>query len=90
MALSSAVKVINCTTVPSGMVSTLLVFGVLPRPLLKLVGPPPHVQRIKALNSAREEASKQIVQARLETALAENVSLVAERNIYIRNGVLVF
>lgn len=67
--LSCAVEAINETAGPNGLVPTLLVFGVFPRIPLLTAELPSQVQRMNAMASARQEASRPVARSCLRKAL---------------------
>lgn len=74
--LHIAVKAVNDTAGPNGLVPTLLVFGVLPRALVTPPDLPQQKQRMEAMQCARDEMAKSISQRRINTALGSNVLLL--------------
>ena len=90
-ALGIATKAMNDTAGPKGLVPSLLVFGVMPRILLPgSVQLPGQVQRMNAMQAARNDMSKEVARSRLSTALRSNVPAATNRDISIGSEVLVF
>lgn len=88
-ALSLPVKACNDTAGENGLVSTVLVFGVVPR-----MPPRPHVlpKNVSGLNTmikARKGSSKTIAQSRMATALQRSVPVAAVA-VTIGDAVLMF
>ena len=81
----------NDTAGPKGLVPSLLVFGVMPRTLLAGFDQlPGQVQRMRTMQAARKEMSKEISQNRLTTALKSNVRASAHYDIVIGSEVFVY
>ena len=81
----------NDTAGPKGLMPSLIVFGVMPRILLAVFDQlPGQVQRMRAMQVARKEMSKEIGQNRLTTALKSNVPTAAHHDIGIGSQVLVY
>ena len=87
-ALRLAVKALNDTMGPEGLVPSLLVFGVLPRFPAVNTKLPNQVERMEALKNARAEAAAITAQIRVRKALLakvpRNVDLVLKRGDLVR------
>ena len=81
LALQLAVKAMNDTVGPEGLVPTLLVFGTLPRfpPLSPTL--PGHENRMKAMASARQEMADITAKLKIQLALRARVPPAAMYNI---------
>lgn len=89
-ALQLAVKATNDTAGPSGLVPTLLVFGVLPRLPLLPKDLPDNLERLKAMHGARKEMAKISNHSKLVTATSSNVPAAADRDFLVGDEVLMF
>lgn len=90
-ALGIATTAMNDTAGPKGMVSSLLVFRVMPRTLLPgSVQLPGQIERMRAMQAARKDMSKEIASSRTSTALRSLVPAATNYNIIIGSEVLVF
>lgn len=78
MALSLSVKATNDTAGPSGLVPSLLVFGVMPRLPVRHAAIPYHTKRMRAAISARKEMTEVISKRRLDYALQHRVPAEAD------------
>lgn len=86
-----ATKAMNDITGPKGLVPSFLVFGVMPRILLAGFDQlPGQVQRLKAMQAARKDMSKEIAQNCLTTALKSKVPAAAHHEIGIGSEVFVY
>lgn len=90
LALQLAFKSIKDTAGPSGLVPTLLVFGVLPRIPLMPKDLPDHNRRMRALAEAYKEMTRISHRARLSTALRSNVPAAADMSYEIGDEVLMY
>ena len=88
-ALQLAVKAVNDTAGPNGLVPTLVVFGILPRTLVVLIDLPQQKERIEVMRSACDEMAKAISQRRLSTALKSNTPAATSYDVSIGTKVLV-
>lgn len=88
--LALAVKACNDNAGPPGMVSMLLVFGVIPRIPIHLEVLPKQRERMSALHSARQDMNYQTAEARLATAVSGRGMNAAERVILIGDSVLFY
>ena len=88
-ALQLAVKAVNDTAGPNGLVPTLLVFGILPRALAVPIDLPQQRERMEALRSACDEMAKVISQRRHTTALKSNTPAATSCDVSIGTEVLV-
>ena len=89
-ALMLAIKAMNDSAGPHGLVATLLVFGVMPRIPVAPSEPPEKISRMSAMHYAREEMSAVIAEDRLITAISTNVPSAAMKDIKVGNNVLVY
>lgn len=81
----------NDTAGPKGIVPSLLVFGVMPRTLLPgSVQLPGQLVRMRAMQAARKDMSKEIASSRTSTALRSRVPAATNYEIIIGSEVLVF
>lgn len=79
-ALQLAVKAVNDTAGPDGLVSTLLVFGTLPRLPVSLVSPlRSQKERMETIDAARKEFVKIIAKRRVNSAQKQNVPAAASK-----------
>ncbi|CDF33317.1 unnamed protein product [Chondrus crispus] len=88
-ALQIAIKAVNDTAGPRGLVPTLLVFGIAPRTLVSPLDLPHQKKRMQALVTARNEMARTIAQRRINTALSSNVPAAAASDMTIGTYVLV-
>ena len=88
-ALQIAVKVVNDTAGPKGLVPTLLVFGIVPRTLVSPLDLPHQKKRMQASVTATNEMARTIAQRRINTALRSNVPAAAASDMKIGTCVLV-
>ena len=89
-ALSLAVKAMNDSAGPKGLVPTLLVFGVMPRIPIVPMALPVQVQRMKAMLKARDEMTTIIAGSQMKKALRSNAPGAAMADIPIGSEVLVY
>lgn len=89
-ALQLAIKAVNDTAGPSGLVPTLLVFGVHPRIPLLAKELPDNAARMKALHEARKEMVTLSHQSKLRTASRSQVPVAADREYLMGEEVLMF
>ena len=91
LALQIAVKAMNDTMGPEGLVPSLLVFGVLPRMPPRKPNLPGHEDRIRALQIARLEMSEIVAKLKVTTALRTRVPPAASylikpgEQVYVHN-----
>ena len=88
--LSIAVRVMNDTAGPNGLVPTLLVFGILPRIPLIPTQLPSQVARFKVMKEARTEMMRIVAKSKLKTALKGNVPSASSRDLRAGDSVLVY
>lgn len=88
--LRLAIKAVNDTAGPNGLVPTLLVFGVLPRLPIHPRDLPDQRDRMQAMQVARAEMARITARARVHVALNRNVPAAADTDIRILDNVLVF
>lgn len=89
-ALALSLKAVNDTAGPSGLVRTLLVFGVMPQIPIQPQNLPNQAERMIALVNARKEMSRIIAKERLDAALRCDVPRAAYSKIYIADEVLIY
>lgn len=89
-ALTLAVKAMNDSAGPHGLVPTLLVFGVMPRIPIAPADLPEQVARMKAMISARSEMTAVMAKSKLSTVLRSNIPAAALSDITIGSEVLVY
>lgn len=89
-ALRLAIKAVNDTAGPAGLVPTLLVFGVMPRLPIHPKDLPEQRDRMQAMQSARTEMTKIVAKTRVHVALSKNVPAAADAAIRILDKVLVY
>lgn len=90
MMLRLAVKAVNDTAGPSGLVPTLLVFGVLPRMPLHPKELPNQRERMRLMTVARNEMNKLTAQTRVDQAIKRNSPAATREVINILDQVLVY
>lgn len=88
--LQLATKAGNGTTEPSGLVPTMLVFGVMPRLPVHLRDLPIQKERIDVLHSARLEMTNLIARKLLRTAAKSNAPAAADSTLHTGDEVLVY
>ncbi len=88
--LKLAVKAMNDTMGPNGLVPSLLVFGVLPRFPAVSTNLPNQEDRMKALEIARSEMEAFVAEARVRTALNSNIPATATTVFHPGQEVLVY
>lgn len=89
-ALALSVWGMNQTAGPSGLVPTLLVFGVLPRMPVAPINLPAQRDRVMAMHAARQEMAKHVAKSRLERAVRSRVPGAADAVIRAGMSVLVY
>ena len=89
-ALMLAIKAMNETAGPHGLVPTLLIFGVMPRIPVVPTQLPALILRMEAMHSARKEMSASIAKERLNTSIRTNVPSAAMKDIDVGAEVLVY
>lgn len=89
-ALCLAIKAINDEAGPNEMVTTLLVFGFMPRLPIKSHNLFYRIARLKAMKYGHEEATRIVAQSRLATAIASSVPSAADSDIIIGDEALLF
>eukprot|EP00170_Pyropia_yezoensis_P002751 contig_11549_g2756 len=89
-ALAMSVWGMNQTAGPSGLVPTLLVFGVLPRMPVAPVNIPAQRDRVMAMHAARAEMAKHVTKSRLERAVRSRVPAVSDAVFPAGMSVLVY
>lgn len=90
VSLALAVKASNDTAGPSGLVPSLLVFGVMPRLPIRPAALPSHVDRMRAAVLARKEMIDIVAKQRLETAANRRVPNAADSTFCINDEVLMY
>lgn len=90
LALAFSVKACNDMGGTDGLVPTLLVFGSLPRIPIGIHHSPDNISRMKAISTARREATKVISQHRLDVALNKLVPGAANNDLKIADEVLMY
>jgi len=90
LCLRLALKAMNDTMNPEGLVPSLLVFGVLPRFPAVNTQLPNQVERMRALEVARAEMESITAELRLRKALNSNLSAAASKVYKAGDEVLVF
>lgn len=88
--LQLATKACNDTAGPSGLVPTLLVFGVMPRLPIHPKELPSQKERMETLHQSRIEMAKVIARARLRTAMNKNVPASADSELNIGDMCLIY
>lgn len=78
-----AVKTVNSTAAPLGLVPTMLVFRLIPRILVCPKDLPPQTERIKAMQSTRDEHQQIICKQRLKNAFRHNVPAGADPQLVV-------
>lgn len=89
-ALVLAVKAVNDTAGPAGLVPTLLVFGVMPRLPIHPKNLPDQRDWMNAMKLARAEMSRITANERMRTALSRNAPAAAGAEYRIADQVLVY
>lgn len=89
-ALAMALKAVNDTAGPNGLVPTLLVFGAIPRLPVTAEELLAQSLPIKQMVMARKEMGRIAAQTRLETALRRNVPCAADSDIRVGDYVLMY
>ena len=89
-ALTLAIKAMNDTAGPHGLVLTLLIFGVMPKIPVVPTQLPEQISRMAALHSAQKEMFASIAKERLNTAIRTNVPSAAIKDIEVGAEVLVY
>lgn len=90
ISLALAVQATNDTAGPTGLVPTLLVFGISPRLPVRPRALPEQVERMKAAISARKEMVDITSKHRIRTALKQNVPAAADMKLMIGEEVLMY
>ena len=91
LALQIAVKAMNDTMGPEGLVPSMLVFGVLPRMPPRQADLPGHEERMRALRAARAEMCELVAQMKVRIALRSRVPpaasylITAGDSVYVHN-----
>lgn len=88
--LEIAVKVVNDTAGPNGLVPTLLVFGVMPRIPITPVDLPAQRERMQALSEARRDMAKHFEEKSVNRALRYSIPQGTMSYIQIDDEVLVY
>lgn len=88
--LQLAIKALNDTAGPKGLVPTLLVFGALPRTPIEPTELPGQIQRMEAMKTSRKEMAAIMAQCRVNQALRSQVPAAAMSDIVMGSEVLVF
>lgn len=92
--LQGAVKAVNDTAGPNGLVPTLLVFGAMPRIGMNASPTPSQVQRADAVNKAMAELRKLIAKRKVNDALnarnGPSIEGLLPRSLKLGSEVLVF
>lgn len=81
LALRLAVKALNDTMGPHGLVPSLLVFSALPTCPAPLQHKPRQVDRFKALNAARREMEASVAEQHIRLALTSKLPLATRFNL---------
>ena len=89
-ALMLAIKAMNDSAGPQGLVPTLLIFGVVPRITVVPSELPEQISRMAARHSARKEMTAVIAKDRLSRAIRANISAAAMNDIKVGFDVLVY
>ena len=89
-ALEVAVRVLNDTAGPNGLVLTLLVFGVMPRMPIRPMELPSQLERMTAIHAARKELSQLIASHRVTQALQRNTPSASISSLKIGDEDLVY
>lgn len=89
-ALSLAVRAVNDTAGPHGLVCTLLVFGSVPRLPVRIQELPGQDSQIKSMITARKEMARLAAQLRLECTLRQNVPKASKSDVRIGDLVLMY
>ena len=89
-ALMLAIKAMNDSAGPQGLVPTLSIFGVMPRIPVVPSELPEQISRMPAMHSARKEMAAVIAKDRLSTAIRANVPAAAMKNTKIVSDVFVY
>ena len=89
IALRTAVKSMNDTLGPEGLVPSLLVFGVLPRLPAVNSSLPEHEERMAAMRAARAEMETIVAGLRVNTALRSNLPAAATQEVTTGDRVMV-
>lgn len=89
-ALSLEAAGMNQTTMPKGLVQTLLVFGVVPRLPVASMPSPPQRENSVAMATALWELQQHMATARLRPALSAPVPVAADRGVLAGQDVLVY
>lgn len=90
LALSTAVRAVNDTAGPSGLVPTLLVYGTMPKIPINASKLPDQKSRMKAMANARKEMSTIVARDRVDRALRLRVPSASDSQISIGDEVLMF
>lgn len=88
--LSISVKAMNDTPGPSGLVSTLLLFGILPRIPVRPTALPKQTKRMELMHSAKMKMMAILSQAGLQTALNSAVPTAADNQFRVGDEVLMY
>ena len=89
-ALMLAVKAMNDSAGPQGLVPTVLILGVMPRIPVVPSELPDQISRMTAMHSVRKEMAAVIAREHLNTATRANVPVAAMKDIMVGADVLVY
>lgn len=90
VALATTVAAMNQTAGPSGLIPTLLVFGVIPRMPVAPLPLPAQRDRMQAVVTARKEMQTEAAKARVRVALRAPVPSASSRDLRPGEQVLLF
>lgn len=90
LVLRLAIKALNDTMGPHGLVPSLLVFGVLPTCPAPVQSRKSQVERFKAMNTARREMEAYVAEQRIKTALKSRLPPATKFNIQLGQSVRVY
>lgn len=86
--LFQSIRDINDTAAPSGLIPTLLVFGVVLRIPVVTKHLPEQAKRFKTVRLAREEMTRIMANERIKMAVLRNVAAAADKEIIVGSEVL--
>lgn len=90
LSLTLVVKAVTRQGGPSGLVTTLLVFGIMPLLPVRPSALKVQVERMKAAVAARKEMNRILANQRLEITFSHNVPYAADSCVKVHDEVLMY
>ena len=90
LVLSMAVKALNDTAGPEGLVPTFLVFGVLPRTLEKLHELPDQKERLRVMDTAKQEFQELVAKQQVQRGIRKTPPSSTEYRFQTNQPVFVY